>query len=87
VLDIVRAAGHLPHVDASDRTFIYGHSQSGQAALFAGEIASTYAPELQILGIIAGAPAAEIEAMLPAAAATPLNVGYVVMARRRRRPL
>lgn len=80
VLDIVRAAGHLPHVDASHRTFIYGHSQGGQAALFAGEIAPSYAPELQILGIIAGAPAAEIEAMLPAAADSPDNVGYVVMA-------
>ena len=80
MLDVVRAAGHLPNVSISPSTFLYGHSQGGQAALFAGEIAPTYAPELQILGIIAGAPAAEIEAMLPAAAGTPSSVGYVVMA-------
>ena len=79
-LDIVRAARHLPRVGAGNRTFIYGHSEGGQGALFAGEIAPSYAPELQILGIIAGAPAAEIEAMLPAAAGTPSTVGYVVMA-------
>ena len=48
--------------------------------MFAGEIAASYAPELQILGIMAGAPAAQIEAMLPAAAGSPDNVGYVVMA-------
>ena len=79
-VDIARAAQLLPHVDAGNRVFVYGHSQGGQGALFAGEIAPSYAPELQILGIIAGAPAAEIEAMMPAAAGTPGTVGYVVMA-------
>ena len=36
---------------------IYGHSQGGQAALFAGELAPTYAPDLHVAGVVAAAPA------------------------------
>jgi pimeloyl-ACP methyl ester carboxylesterase len=79
VLDMVRAARNLRQVHASSRAFIYGHSQGGQGALFAGELAPTYAPELQILGIVAGAPVTEITAMLPVAATLPETLGYVVM--------
>lgn len=79
VLDIARAAQDIPQAKASSRVIAYGHSQGGQAALFAGEIAPDYAPDLDLLGVVAGAPAAEIEAMLPAAASIPQTLGFVVL--------
>ena len=35
---------------------VWGHSQGGHASLFTGRLASTYAPELRLLGVAAGAP-------------------------------
>ncbi len=57
VLDAAEAARHLPGVRVSTTTLIYGHSQGGQAALFAGELAPTYAPSLHVIGVVAAAPA------------------------------
>jgi len=56
-IDIVRAAQNLPETGASPNYFVFGHSQGGQAALFSGQIASAYAPELHLLGVAAAAPA------------------------------
>lgn len=57
VLDIVRAARALgPRVAASTEVVIWGHSQGGHAALFANQIAGTWAPELDVVGTVAGAP-------------------------------
>jgi alpha-beta hydrolase superfamily lysophospholipase len=80
VLDIARAARQLPGTDASANLVVYGHSQGGQAALFAGELAAGYAPELHLLGVAAVAPVSDVTAMLPGAARNPALVGYVVMA-------
>jgi acetyl esterase/lipase len=57
VLDSVRAVRDLPESGATDRFAVWGHSQGGQAALFAGEIAARYAPELKLVGVAAAAPA------------------------------
>ena len=57
VIDIVRAARNIPEIGASTQFLAYGHSQGGQAALFAGQIASRYAPELQLDAVAAAAPA------------------------------
>lgn len=57
VLDSVRAARHLTGARATRRFAVWGHSQGGHAALFSGELASSYAPELQLVGIAAAAPA------------------------------
>ena len=35
---------------------MWGHSQGAQAALFAGQIAGSYAPELKLVGVAAAAP-------------------------------
>ena len=78
MLDIARAARHLP-VDASNKTFVWGQSQGGQAALFAGEVAPTYAPDLDVLGIVSGAPVTDAAAMFPAAATIPGTLGFAVM--------
>ncbi|WP_169822920.1 alpha/beta fold hydrolase [Methyloligella halotolerans] len=57
VLDSVRAARSLERAGASDRFVVWGHSQGGQAALFTGQIAGSYAPELKLMGVAAAAPA------------------------------
>ena len=60
VLDSVRAAQALPEAGAGSNVAIWGHSQGGHAALFAGDLAPTYAPELQLAGVAAAAPASEL---------------------------
>ncbi len=79
VLDIARAAQHLPSVHASTKTFVWGQSQGGQATLFAGELAPAYAPDLDLLGVISGAPVTDAAAMFPAAATIPATLGFAVM--------
>jgi len=56
-IDIVRAARNMNEAGASSNYFVFGHSQGGQAALFAGQMSASYAPELQLLGVAAAAPA------------------------------
>jgi hypothetical protein len=80
VLDIARAAQQLPSANASASVLVYGHSQGGQAALFAGELAGSYAPGLHVLGVVAVAPVSDVTTMLPGAAKIPALLGYVVMA-------
>jgi fermentation-respiration switch protein FrsA (DUF1100 family) len=58
VLDAARGARNLLGDDASNRLLVAGHSQGGHGALAAHELATTYAPELELLGTIAFAPAA-----------------------------
>jgi acetyl esterase/lipase len=57
VLDSVRAARSLPDAGAGDHFAVWGHSQGGHAALFTGQEAAAYAPELQLVGVAAAAPA------------------------------
>ena len=57
VLDSVRAAIALPRSGASNRFVVWGHSQGGHAALYTGELAKSYAPELKLFGVAAAAPA------------------------------
>jgi acetyl esterase/lipase len=57
VLDSVRAARELPEAAASRRFAVWGHSQGGHAALFTGQLAQPYAPELLLVGVAAAAPA------------------------------
>lgn len=60
VLDSVRAARAIPGAGAGQRFAVWGHSQGGHAALFTAEFARGYAPELQLAGIAAAAPATEL---------------------------
>ena len=61
MLDIVRIAGDLPDARRSDRFAAYGHSEGGQAALFAGQLAPTYTPDLHLLSVAAMAPSGELD--------------------------
>jgi acetyl esterase/lipase len=47
-----------------NRFAVWGHSQGGQAALFTGLIAKSYAPELDLAGVAAAAPATELAMLL-----------------------
>jgi hypothetical protein len=60
VLDIVKAAQQIEEAGASDRVVVWGLSQGGHSALFAGEIAPSWAPELEVLGVAATAPGGEL---------------------------
>lgn len=63
VLNSVRAARQLAEAKASSAFVVWGHSQGGHSALFAGLEAATYAPELTLKGVAASAPAAELGAL------------------------
>ena len=65
VIDIVRAARQLPDVEASDEWTTVGTSQGGHAVLFAGELASDYAPELDLVGTVAMAPGSNLDQTYP----------------------
>ena len=64
VIDSVRAARSFPGLENSSRFVVWGHSQGGQAALFTGMIAKRYAPELQLLGVAAAAPATDLPTLM-----------------------
>ncbi len=49
-LDEVRAAERFAPAHAGNRFVVWGVSQGGQVALFTGQEASVYAPELRLLG-------------------------------------
>jgi acetyl esterase/lipase len=62
VLDSVRAAHELDlGLPLDDRYAVWGHSQGGHAALFAGQLAPTYLPDLPLVGVAALAPATELQ--------------------------
>ena len=63
-LDAVRAARQLQDADLGVRTVIWGHSQGGGAALWAGAMAREYAPELYVQGVAALAPASDPPALV-----------------------
>jgi alpha/beta superfamily hydrolase len=66
VLDAARAARGLKAAAANSKVLVLGHSQGGQAALFAGELATSYAPQLHLLGVATEAPImSDIEHTLP----------------------
>ncbi len=47
--------------------------------MFAGELAASYAPELDVLGVAAAAPAADVEKILPIAGTINGAAGYLAM--------
>jgi pimeloyl-ACP methyl ester carboxylesterase len=64
VIDSVRVAGSLPGAGGGKKFVVWGHSQGGHAALFTGIIAKTYAPELDLLGVAAAAPATDLAMLM-----------------------
>jgi hypothetical protein len=63
ILDSIRAAHALPEARAGQRAAVLGISQGGHAALWAGELAAGYAPELDIAGVVAASPPMDLRAV------------------------
>lgn len=83
VLDGISAAQQLSEANLSPDTVVWGHSQGGHAALWTGQLAGDYAPELSLRGIVAMAPAADVEAVaasLPDSSVGALFASYVMAA-------
>ena len=78
-LDIVRAARNLVDAHASDRYVVWGHSQGGHAAMFSLHIADAWAPELHLLGVVAGAPPSQLYLVYQALKDSPFRA-YILMA-------
>jgi len=60
VLDAVRAAHQMDGLSLADQTVVWGHSQGGHAALWTGQLADSYAPDDQVIGVAALAPASNL---------------------------
>src|ERR1700720_3480641 len=63
-LDSVRAARQMSELRLDKRMVVWGYSQGGHAALWTGIVGPRYAPDLEILGVAAIAPAANIKNIL-----------------------
>jgi Secretory lipase len=67
MLDAARAAMKLPDtsLDPHGPVALWGYASGGQASLSAAELASAYAPELNIVGTFADAPVTDIVQAIP----------------------
>ena len=63
-LDSVRAARQISELTLDRRMVVWGYSQGGHAALWTGIVGPRYAPDLEILGVAAIAPATNIGKIL-----------------------
>ncbi|MHB8491947.1 MAG: lipase family protein [Solirubrobacteraceae bacterium] len=73
VLDIAKAAPQIPSggVSSSAPVSIWGYSQGGQAAGWAGELLPSYASGLHTVGVAAGGVPANLQALAEYAEGTP----------------
>jgi len=82
MLDAARAAKKLPDTSLKPDgpLAFWGYSQGGGAAAAAAELASSYAPELNVVGTYAGAPPADLKELFPYADGSVLAgaVGYAL---------
>lgn len=69
-LDAVRATQRFAAAGASNRFVVWGVGQGGHAALFTGQQARSYAPELELAGVAAAAPIANLRRLIEARAGT-----------------
>lgn len=74
-LDSVRALRQLEAdedltggVGLAEEVQVWGHSQGGNTSLFTGEVADAYAPDVDVVGVAAFAPATELSRLLAAEA-------------------
>jgi pimeloyl-ACP methyl ester carboxylesterase len=80
-LDAVRAARQMSELTLDKRMVVWGYSQGGHAALWTGIIGPRYAPDLEILGVAAIAPAANIKNILAMNVAVDKRFGpYIALA-------
>jgi pimeloyl-ACP methyl ester carboxylesterase len=78
MIDSVKAARQLDG-NLGTEYVVNGHSQGGQGALFAGELAPSYDGALTLRGVAAIAPVSNVNLLAPLIPGTP-GQGYLVMA-------
>jgi Secretory lipase len=78
VLDGALAARALPDAETGDQLAIFGYSQGGHGALWAGQLAADWAPDYELVGTVAGAPATELPVIFGAAGSLPI-AGFLYM--------
>jgi hypothetical protein len=78
VLDGALAARAVPGAEAGDQLSIFGYSQGGHGALWAGQLAAEWAPDYHLVGTVAGAPATELPIIISAAGSLPI-AGFLYM--------
>ncbi|MDQ1249371.1 MAG: hypothetical protein QG597_3746 [Actinomycetota bacterium] len=71
VVNSVRAARDFPGAEAGADWIVYGSSQGGNSALWTADLASDIAPELNLVGVMAAVPAAQLGATVAAQWNTP----------------
>lgn len=76
VVNAVRAVRTMEDAQAGERYVTLGHSQGGHASIWAGHLGPEYAPELQLLGVAAAAPALNLPEI--ASAQWDTTVGWVI---------
>jgi hypothetical protein len=60
VMFAVAAARQFTPAQAGTEVAVFGHSQGGHSALWTGELAGLISPDLELVGVAAAAPAAEL---------------------------
>lgn len=70
VLDALKAARQVSDIQLAPRAVLWGHSQGGNSALWAGMLAKDYAPGLEIAGVAAMAPASDLPGLIAGAEAS-----------------
>ena len=78
-IDIVQAARHLRVAHAGANYVVWGHSEGGQTAMFALEIGTSYAPDLHMVGVVAGAPPSQFNLIYQFLTTSPYRY-YLLMA-------
>jgi pimeloyl-ACP methyl ester carboxylesterase len=78
IFDIVRAAKTIDGLNADGPLVVWGHSQGGHAALHAGQRWLDLAPELNLVGVAAGAPPSQFPLLKSFLQSGPFQ-GYLVM--------
>nr|MDT0665724.1 lipase family protein [Micromonospora sp. DSM 115978] len=80
LLDGARAAHQILEAQAGTDIVTWGYSQGGQAAMAAGRIAASYAPDLTVRGVVASAPLADLPNSLTHLKQNPDGVAYLLLA-------
>jgi pimeloyl-ACP methyl ester carboxylesterase len=73
LLDSVRATRQLPGTGRLGPVLLAGQSQGGGAALWAAQLARAYAPRLDLRGVVALAPAAQLTTIMKNLGKAPFN--------------
>jgi len=76
IVTSVRAARNIPEAAAGSRYVTWGHSQGGHSSIWTGHLGEQYAPELELLGVSAAAPALNLPDIMGAQWDT--TVGWVI---------